>query len=172
MSQSMCWLVLYQLDLIHTHLGRGKFWLRKCPHQTGLWASLWCIFIIGNWCERAQPTVSGVTLAGDPGAIRKQAWASYGELGSHSSMSFCSSSCLQVPVLDSLSDGFIRYKFKSYKRSSLKIKQERNVGLSVAFDYLMLCFGCFVLGIEKRVSHMLKPALHLWATLSTLLIKC
>lgn len=31
--------------------------LRKCPHQNGLWANLWLIFLIDSGCGRTQFTV-------------------------------------------------------------------------------------------------------------------
>jgi hypothetical protein len=35
--------------------------LRKCPHHVGLYADLWCIFLVDDWCGRAQVTVDGAT---------------------------------------------------------------------------------------------------------------
>lgn len=42
--------------------GKRGLLIEKMPHQTGLWASVWYIFIIDNWWERAQLTVSGMIL--------------------------------------------------------------------------------------------------------------
>ena len=48
--------------------------MRRCSQQTGLWVSLWYIFLIDDCCGRAQLTVDG-TIFGQvvPGTIRKQA---------------------------------------------------------------------------------------------------
>lgn len=43
-----------------SHLGRGN--LKNCLDQIGLWACLWCILLITNWCKQAQPTVGSATL--------------------------------------------------------------------------------------------------------------
>lgn len=41
--------------------GKRELRLKKCPHQTDLWASLWCIFLIDDNCAGDQLTVGGAT---------------------------------------------------------------------------------------------------------------
>ena len=54
--------------------------LSYCPYQIGLWANLWCIFLIDNWWGRAHITVSGAV----PGLLvllkkkKKAGWAKPG----------------------------------------------------------------------------------------------
>lgn len=36
---------------------KGKPQLRRCPQHTGLWASLWCIFLMGDGCGRPSSLV-------------------------------------------------------------------------------------------------------------------
>lgn len=47
---------------ISTSYKLESFWkkgpqLIKCPHQTGLWANLWFVFLIDGLCVRAQLTM-------------------------------------------------------------------------------------------------------------------
>lgn len=59
------WFVLTQLV---------SFWkrepqIRKCPHPTSLWASLWCVVMIGDWCRKVQLTTGIATRDGCSGAL-------------------------------------------------------------------------------------------------------
>jgi hypothetical protein len=80
---------------------------RKCPDQTGLWASLWSIFLIDGWCVKAKPTVDGATLG------RWSCFVSWVSGGKRVSKQHSSPAVLQIlppgscfcPVLTSLYDG-------------------------------------------------------------------
>lgn len=49
-------------------IGEKKPHLRNCLYLLGLWADLWEVVLIINWCGRVKPTVgSRVSQAGGPG---------------------------------------------------------------------------------------------------------
>ena len=78
--------------------------LRKCPHQIGLLASLWCIFLLDNWYGKARFTV-GINIPGlvAPG-VKKAGGASHEKQAcKHKQCSSMAST--QAPALPSLSDG-------------------------------------------------------------------
>lgn len=95
-----------------------SFWkrkpeLRKHPHQIGLLANLWWIFLIDNWCGRVRLTVGSITpLASGPGCYGKQSmqvkWTKPGNstpsmpLHQFLPLNFCPA---WVPALTSRSDG-------------------------------------------------------------------
>ena len=98
----MCCIVLYQLDICH--LRGGKSQVRKCL-RSGLWASLYGIFLISDWWGRAQPIVGGA-IPGQVvlGSIRKQAEQAMRNKPLSSTPPWpLYHSCLQVPALTSLS---------------------------------------------------------------------
>jgi hypothetical protein len=53
------WLVLCQADTNYSIL-EERTQLRKRPHRIDLWESLWCIFLISDWCEGVQITAGGI----------------------------------------------------------------------------------------------------------------
>lgn len=58
-SVPLCWQVLYKLETSQSHLERGKFQLRKCSHQFGLWANpgafSWLMWEGLGHCRCCQP---------------------------------------------------------------------------------------------------------------------
>ena len=56
-------LILFYFSQHDTKLGlsvKRETLLTKCSHQVGLWASMWGIFLIFDWCGKAQPTGDGM----------------------------------------------------------------------------------------------------------------
>ena len=97
-----CWPTWYNLD----SPGKRGLQSRNCLHLIGLWAHLWGIFLIDDWCRRAQLTVDGVPCGLVVLWYKKADQVSHEEQASqeHSSIPFAS-----VPALSScfdiLSDG-------------------------------------------------------------------
>lgn len=72
-GRKFCWQVSVKIDTSLSYVGRGKLSWKKWPHHIDLWGSLWCIFFIADWCERAHLIV-GASIPGLVilGILRKQ----------------------------------------------------------------------------------------------------
>lgn len=57
----------------------------ETPHKTGLWAKLWCISLIRDWCARAQPTMVVRPLGWWSWLLKKAVWVSHGNQASKQS---------------------------------------------------------------------------------------
>lgn len=69
--------------------GKSGLQLKKHSQQIGQWASVWCIFLNGNWCGRApQLTVNSATLGHLILGAGRASWAIHGEqtIEQHSAM--------------------------------------------------------------------------------------
>jgi len=108
----LVWCILTRVTLISfcqldTNLGvHGKkaLSLRNCPPCVSLWACLWGIFLIANWCRRSWPPVSSATPGSWSWVQRESKKQARKQLPSTGSVS---SSCLESFFLASLTDGLL-----------------------------------------------------------------
>lgn len=80
----------YCADYLDSYLESWELQLRKCPQKIGLQASQ-ALFLISDWCARAQPIVGSANPgAGGSGCYKKAEWASHeGQANEqHPSMAF------------------------------------------------------------------------------------
>lgn len=92
------WGLLLVVNLAQLRRGTST---EDCLHQTNLWAALWVIFSIVNWCKRAKPT-EGSTILRQVGLHYIRKVLNIILVASQQAIFFdylCLSSWLQVPVL-------------------------------------------------------------------------